>query len=74
MEECAGGNASSRATGYGSIDLTDLIKNKKLGGKRSSPQEQSELTKETKKGKNNVKVPTVSVYFAEWDILKWADD
>ena len=47
MEECDGGNASSRATGYGSIDLTDLIKNKKLGGKRSSPQEQSELTKET---------------------------
>ena len=39
--------ASSRATGYGSIDLNDLIKNKKLGGKRSCPQEQVELRKET---------------------------
>ena len=37
--------------GYGSIDLTDLINNKKLGGKRSIPQEQSELRKETKKEK-----------------------
>ena len=39
MEECVGGKASSRITGYGSIDLTDVIKNKKLGGKGSSPQE-----------------------------------
>ena len=53
MEECDGGNDSSRTTGYGSIDLTDLIKNKKLGGKRSSPQEESELTKETEKGKKH---------------------
>ena len=59
MEECAGGNASSRATGYGSIDLNDLIKNKKLGGKRYCPQEQVELRKETEKEENNEKVPTV---------------
>ena len=39
IEECDGGNATSRITGYGSIDLTDVIKNKKLGGKGSSPQE-----------------------------------
>ena len=51
MEECDGGNDSSRTTGYGSIGLTDLIKNKKLGRKRSIPQEQSELRKETIKEK-----------------------
>ena len=40
LEEYDGGNSTSRTNGYGSIDLADLIKNKKLGGKRSSPQEQ----------------------------------
>ena len=49
--------ASSRATGYGSIDLNDLIKNKKLGGKRSCPQEQVELRKETEKEESMRKCP-----------------
>ena len=39
MEECDGGEASSLVTGSASLDLTSMLKNKYLGGKRSSPQE-----------------------------------
>ena len=45
MEECDGGEASSSAIVYGSGDLKKLMKNKKLGGKRSSPQENPEVKK-----------------------------
>ena len=64
MEECAGGNASSRATGYGSIDFTDLMVNKKLEGKRSSPQEQWE-----KKGKKKKKVSRVWEFVSQNETL-----
>ena len=38
MEECDGGDASIETTGYGS--LHSIAMNKKLGGKRSNPQEE----------------------------------
>ena len=37
MEQCDGGEASTESTGYGS--LKNLVLNKKLGGRRISPQE-----------------------------------
>ena len=44
MEECDGGDVSSETTGYGSLNR--IIMNKKLGGKRSSPQEESSVVKQ----------------------------
>ena len=44
MEECDGGDASVESTGYGS--LTRIVLNKKLGGKRSSPQEEAVVVKQ----------------------------
>ena len=46
MEECDGGDKSVESTGYGS--LTRIVMNKKLGGKRSTPQEEAIVVKQTK--------------------------
>ena len=40
MEECDGGEISSKTTGYGQLE--NLMKNKERGGKRTSPQENPE--------------------------------
>ena len=48
MEECDGGEARSKTTGYGPMDLQNLFKNKHLGGKRTSPQEQSDQRQQVK--------------------------
>ena len=57
MEECDGGEASSLATGSASLDLTSMLKNKYLGGKRSSPQEKPEQRRVTEKEKKMYKCP-----------------
>ena len=44
MEECDGGEASMESTGYGS--LKNLVLNKQLGGRRTNPQEKSEVGKQ----------------------------
>ena len=46
MEECDGGEASSKSTGYGSVQ--NLIKNKLKGGKRTSPQVNPDVRREPK--------------------------
>ena len=45
MEECDGGDASIETTGYGG--LSRLAINKKLGGKRSNPQEEPFVVKQS---------------------------
>ena len=57
MEECDGGETSSSATGYGSGDLKNLVKNKNLGGKRSSPQDNPEIRKVSQKPREMKKCP-----------------
>ena len=57
MEECDGGEASSSATGYGFGDLKNMVKNKKLGGKRSSPQDNPEIRKVSQKVREMKKCP-----------------
>ena len=47
MAECDGGKASSLVTCLASLDLTSMLKNKYLGGKRSSPQEKPEQRRVT---------------------------
>ena len=51
MAECDGGKASSLVTCLASLDLTSMLKNKYLGGKRSSPQEKPEQRRVTEKEK-----------------------
>ena len=45
MEVCDGGEVSSKSTGYGQIDLNNLLKYKQSGGKRTTPQDKSEQIK-----------------------------
>ena len=46
MEICDGCAAASRkTTGYGTLDLKQLLVNKNKGGKRNTPQENSEIRK-----------------------------
>ena len=47
LEECDGGDNSSKPTGYGQLDFRNLIKNKKMGVKRTNPQEKPEQIKQT---------------------------
>ena len=49
MEECDGGETSRKTTGYGPADLKNLIKNKNSGGRRTNPQENSEVKKNEKR-------------------------
>ena len=42
MEECDGGEISRKTTGYGPNDLKSLVRNKEMGGRRTSPQENSQ--------------------------------
>ena len=54
MEECDGGKRSSESTGYGSLE--NLVKNKSLGGKRTSPQVNPDLRGKTFDDKKQVKI------------------
>ena len=45
MEICNGGAASRKTTGYGTLDLKQLLVNKNKGGKRNTPQENSDIRK-----------------------------
>ena len=49
MEECDGGEHSKESTGYGS--LQNLVKNKLLGGKRTSPQANPDLKRKNEEKK-----------------------
>ena len=42
MEECDGGEISRKTTGYGPNDLKSLVRNKEMGGRRTSPQENTQ--------------------------------
>ena len=45
MEICNGDAASRKTNGYGTLDLKQLLVNKNKGGKRNTPQENSEIRK-----------------------------
>jgi uncharacterized C2H2 Zn-finger protein len=49
MEECDGGAKSRKTTGYGSMELQSLVKNKIRGGRRTSPQDKPEMKKTSEK-------------------------
>jgi hypothetical protein len=49
MEECDGGETSSKRTGYGS--LRSFVENKQKGGKRTGPRVRSEFRKVSNTGR-----------------------
>ena len=57
MEECDGGEESIKKNGYGPLDLTNLVRNKYNGGRRTSPQEKPQLFKKTAKEGKVLKCP-----------------